>query len=98
MSVEDETFKVFFAFFGLARRASLDPPPSPLTLWLFFIDHPAPKARNTQSKLHATQKNSHAVTMIASAIHLSWFDNCSVTPCPAFARRRQTFGLSPALN
>jgi hypothetical protein len=56
MSVEDETFKVFFAFFGLARRASLDPPPSPLTLWLFFIDHPAPKARNTQSKLHATQK------------------------------------------
>jgi hypothetical protein len=44
MSVEDETFKVFFAFFGLARRASLDPPSSPLTLWLFFIDHPAPKS------------------------------------------------------
>jgi hypothetical protein len=80
MSVEDETLKVLFAFFGFARRTSLDPPPSPLTLWLFFIDHPAPKARNTQSKLHATQENSHAVTTIASAIHLSWFDNGCVTP------------------
>jgi hypothetical protein len=56
MSVEDETLKVLFAFFGLARRSSLEPLPSPLTLWLFFIDNPAPKARNTQSKLHATQK------------------------------------------
>jgi hypothetical protein len=93
---EDETLKAVFAFFGFSRRSTLVAMQSPLTLWLFFIGHLAPKARQMKSKLHATQENSHAVTTIASAINLSWFDNGCVTPLRSPQARGKVLQVIPS--
>ena len=96
MSVEDETLKALFAFFGFSRRTCLDP----LPFNAVAIPHRSPRSQSPEYAKQAAchPKNSHAVTTIASAIHLSWFDNGCVTPPRPLQAGGKLLRLSPALN